>query len=75
VGSSVERSDDVIAALAFFWWLIFFVFWLMFLTLTMTIARSKGHNPFLWGFLACFLPGITVIILLLLPDNSPANAS
>jgi hypothetical protein len=33
----------------------------------MQIARSKGHGPLLWGLLACILPGITVIILLLLP--------
>jgi hypothetical protein len=60
----------MIAALAFFWWLIFFVFWVIFLTLTMSIARSKGHSPLLWGLLACFLPGITVIIVLLLPARS-----
>ena len=44
-------------------------FWVVFLTLTMTIARSKGHSPLLWGLLACFLPLITVIIVLLLPNR------
>ncbi|HEY6566757.1 MAG TPA: hypothetical protein VI341_04480 [Actinomycetota bacterium] len=43
--------------------------WVIFLTLTMTIARSKGHSPLLWGLLACFLPLITVIIVLLLPNR------
>lgn len=59
----------MIAALAFFWWLIFVALWIVFLSLTMQIARSKGHSPFLWGLLACILPGITVIILLLLPPR------
>jgi len=57
---------------AFIWWLIIVFFWIVFLTLTMTIARSKGHSPLLWGLLACFLPGITVIVVLLLPDRSTA---
>lgn len=54
----------------FIWWLIIIFFWIVFLTLTMTIARSKGHSPLLWGLLACFLPGITLIIVLLLPNRS-----
>ena len=62
----------VIAALSFFWWLIFFFLWVIFLALTMSIARSKGHSPLLWGLLACFLPLITVIIVLLLPARSQA---
>jgi hypothetical protein len=62
----------LIAALAFFWWLIFFALWLVFLTLTMQIARSKGQSPLVWGLLACVLPGITVIIVLLLPVRSQA---
>lgn len=53
----------------FIWWLIIVFFWIVFLTLTMTIARSKGHSPLLWGLLACFLPGITLIIVLLLPNR------
>ena len=64
----------MIAALEFFWWLIFFAFWVIFLTLTMSIARSKGHSPLLWGILACFFPGITVIVVLLLPARSRAGA-
>jgi len=60
----------VIGALSFLWWLVIVFFWIVFLTLTMTIARSKGHSPLLWGLLACFLPLITVIIVLLLPDRS-----
>ncbi len=62
----------MIAALAFFWWLIFVALWIVFLTLTMQIARSKGHSPLLWGLLACILPGITVIVVLLLPPRVQA---
>jgi phosphate starvation-inducible membrane PsiE len=62
----------VIAALSFLWWMLFFFLWVAFLTLTMTIARSKGHSPLPWGLLACVLPGITVIIVLLLPVRSQA---
>jgi hypothetical protein len=65
----------VIAALTFLWWLIAIFFWVVFLTLTMAIARSKGHNPLLWGLLACFLPGITVIVVLLLPVRSQAGVA
>jgi hypothetical protein len=65
----------MIAALPFLWWMVFFIFWVVFLTLTMQIARSKSHSPLLWGLLACVLPGITVIILLLLPARAPAPAS
>ncbi len=63
----------MIAALTFLWWMLFFVLWVVFLTLTMSIARSKGHSPLLWGLLACFLPGITVIIVLLLPARTQAG--
>jgi len=62
----------VIGVLAFLWWLVIVFFWIVFLTLTMTIARSKGHSPLLWGLLAVFFPLITVIIVLLLPDRSSA---
>jgi hypothetical protein len=62
----------VVAALSFFWWLIFFVLWVVFLALTMSIARNKGHSPLLWGLLACILPLITVIILLVIPARTPA---
>ena len=60
----------MIGALSFLWWLVIVFFWIVFLTLTMTIARSKGHSPLLWGGLAGVLPLITVIIVLLLPDRS-----
>ncbi len=63
----------MIAAASFFWWLIVFFLWVVFLTLTMSIARSKRHSPLLWGLLACFLPGITVIIVLLLPVRSQGD--
>jgi hypothetical protein len=60
----------VVAAFAFFWWLIIVFAWAVFLFITITIARSKGRSGLLWGILACFLPLITIIILLLLPDRS-----
>lgn len=60
----------MLAVLSFLWWLVIVFFWIVFLTLTMTIARSKGHSPLLWGLLAVFFPLITVIIVLLLPDRS-----
>ena len=60
----------VVAALAFFWWLIFVVAWAVFLFITVTIARSKGRSGLFWGILACFLPLITIIIVLLLPARS-----
>jgi hypothetical protein len=62
----------VIGVLAFLWWLVIVFFWIVFLTLTMSIARSKGRSPLLWGLLAVFFPLITVIIVLLLPDQTPA---
>jgi hypothetical protein len=58
--------------MGFIWWLIIVAFWVIFLTLTMSIARSKGHSPLLWGLLAVFLPGITLIIVLLLPNRALA---
>ncbi len=63
----------MVAAFAFFWWIIIVAFWVIFLTLTMTIARSKGHSPLLWGLLAVFFPLITVIIVLLLPARGGAT--
>ena len=60
----------VAAQMSFFWWVIIVIGWVMFLTITMAIARSKGRSPLLWGLLACFLPLITVIILLLIPPAS-----
>ena len=60
----------MLALLGFIWWLFIVLFWVVFLVLTMTIARSKGHNPLIWGILAIFFPLITVIIVLLLPDKT-----
>jgi hypothetical protein len=54
----------------FIWWLIIVALWVIFLTATMAIAQSKGHSPLLWGLLAIFLPLITVIIVLLLPNRT-----
>ena len=62
----------MVAALEFIWWLVIVFFWVVFLMVTMTIARSKGHSPLLWGLLAVFFPLITVIIVLLLPDRTTA---
>jgi hypothetical protein len=71
-GKGVHVTVHMIAALSFFWWLIFVFFWVIFIWLTMSIARSKGYSPLLWGLLACILPLITVIILLVLPARSQA---
>ena len=49
---------------------IFVCAWLVFPFITITIARSKGRGAPLWGLLACFLPGITIIVLLLLSSRS-----
>ena len=62
----------VVAALSFFWWLIFVFAWVIFLFFTITIARSKGRSALLWGLLACFFPLITVIVLLLIPPTRRA---
>ena len=58
-----------VAALAFFWWFIFVLAWAVFLFFTVVIARSKGRSGLLWGILACFLPLITIIVLVLLPPR------
>jgi len=55
--------------MGFVWWLIIVVFWVIFLSFTMSVARSKGHSPLLWGLLAVFFPVITLIIVLLLPNR------
>jgi len=60
----------IVAALSFFWWLLFVFAWLIFLFFTVTIARSKGRSGLLWGLLACFFPLITIIVLLLIPSRS-----
>jgi hypothetical protein len=46
------------------------VAWLLFLSVTIAIARSKGRSALLWGLLACFFPLITIIIVLLLPARA-----
>jgi Na+-translocating ferredoxin:NAD+ oxidoreductase RnfA subunit len=51
---------------------LFIVLDIIFLLITMTIARSKGHSPLLWGLLAVFFPLITIIIVLLMPAKSRA---
>ncbi|MBE0617176.1 MAG: hypothetical protein IH608_04525 [Proteobacteria bacterium] len=56
--------------LAWFWWFIIVIFWVMFMYFTFMLAASKGRSPFLWVILAIFLPLITIIILLVLPDRS-----
>lgn len=58
-----------VAALAFLWWLIFFVAWVIFIFFTITIARAKGRSGLLWGILACFFPLITIIVLLVIPPR------
>ena len=63
----------MVAALAFFWWIIFVVAWVIFIYLTISIARSKGRSGLLWGLLACFFPLITIIVLLLIPPASRAS--
>lgn len=56
--------------MGFVWWLIVAFFWVIFLYFTMSVARSKGHSPLLWGLLAVFFPLITLIIVLLLPNRA-----
>jgi hypothetical protein len=60
----------VVAALAFFWWLVFVFAWFMFLLITVAFARSKGRSGLFWGILACFFPLITIIVLLLIPSRA-----
>jgi hypothetical protein len=60
----------VVAAMSFFWWLVIVAAWVVFIFFTVTVARMKGRSGLLWGVLACFLPLITIIVLLLLPDRS-----
>ncbi len=59
-----------VAVLSFLWWLVFFFAWVIFIFITITIARSKGRSGLLWGILACFFPLITIIVLLLIPARS-----
>jgi uncharacterized protein (DUF983 family) len=59
--------------LAWFWWLIIVIFWVMFIYFTFMLAASKGRSPFLWVILAIFFPLITIIILLVLPPADGAD--
>jgi Na+-translocating ferredoxin:NAD+ oxidoreductase RnfA subunit len=59
-----------VAGLAWFWWIIFVVLWAIFIYFTFMLAASKGRSPLLWVILALFLPLITIILLLVLPDRS-----
>jgi hypothetical protein len=43
--------------MGFIWWLIISLFWLIFLIFTMSVARSKGRSPLLWGFAGRLPPG------------------
>jgi hypothetical protein len=60
----------VVAAFAFFWWIIIVIAWAVFIYFTFMLAVSKGRNPLLWVILALFLPLITIILLLVLPSRS-----
>jgi hypothetical protein len=62
-----------VAALAFFWWIIWVVLWALFLYVTFALAVSKGRSPILWVILAIFFPLITVIVLLILPNRSGSS--
>jgi len=61
-----ERRD----MMGFIWWLVIAFFWIVFLSFTMSVARSKGHSPLLWGLLAVFFPVIALVIVLLLPNRA-----
>jgi hypothetical protein len=61
----------VVAALGFLWWLLAFIAWVIFLSITIAIARSKRRSAILWGILAVFFPLITIIVLLLIPTRRP----
>jgi hypothetical protein len=56
--------------MGFIWWLVIAFFWLFFLIFTMSVARSKGRSPLLWGLLSVFLPGIALILVLLVPSRA-----
>ncbi len=58
-----------VAVLAFLWWLIIVVAWVIFIFITISIARAKGRSGLLWGILACFFPLITIIVLLVIPPR------
>ena len=59
--------------LAWFWWVIFVILWVLFIYFTFMLAASKGRSPLLWTILAIFFPLITIIILLVLPPADGAD--
>jgi hypothetical protein len=60
----------VVAALSFLSWIGIIVLWAIFLFVTFILARHRGRHAIFWVILACFLPLITIIALLILPDRS-----
>ena len=60
----------IVAAMAWFWWIAWVFLWVLFIYFTFALAVSKGRSPVLWVILALFLPLITIILLLVLPDRS-----
>ena len=63
----------MIASVAQFLWItLFIVIDILFLLITMSIARGKGHSPLLWGLLAVFFPLIAIIVVLLMPARNRA---
>jgi len=60
----------IVAALAWFWWMVFFFLWVIFIYFTFALAVSKGRSPLLWVILALFFPLITIVLLLVLPARS-----
>jgi hypothetical protein len=59
--------------LAWFWWLIIVIIWVMFIYFTFMLAASKGRSPLLWVIFAIFLPLIAVILLMILPPRPGAQ--
>ena len=60
----------IVAALAWFWWMVFVFLWVIFIYFTFALAVSKGRSPLLWVILALFFPLITIVLLLVLPARS-----
>jgi Na+-translocating ferredoxin:NAD+ oxidoreductase RnfA subunit len=50
--------------------MVFVFLWVIFIYFTFALAVRKGRSPLLWVILALFLPLITIILLLVLPDRS-----
>ena len=60
--------------MAWFWWFIIVILWVLFIYFTFMLAASKGRSPILWVILAIFFPLITIIILLVLPPTDRAGS-